>query len=87
MERGHKVAGGDRLGKTIIFAINQRLAGGHAGVLVGQRTEVRTVAERTGGLGLFIRSLVGLDRAAAQAAFADYLDREQFTPSRSASST
>ena len=26
MERGHKVAGGDRLGKTIIFAKNQRHA-------------------------------------------------------------
>ena len=26
MQRGHKVAGGDRLGKTIIFAKNQRHA-------------------------------------------------------------
>jgi type I restriction enzyme R subunit len=37
------------------------------------------VAERTGGLGLFIRSLVGLDRAAAKEAFADYLDGERFS--------
>lgn len=46
---------------------------------VGQRAELETVAERNGGLGLFIRSLVGLDRAAAKEAFADYLDGERFT--------
>lgn len=46
---------------------------------VGERAELETVAERTGGLGLFIRSLVGLDRAAAKEAFAGYLDGERFT--------
>jgi type I restriction enzyme R subunit len=46
---------------------------------VGERAELEIVAERTGGLGLFIRSLVGLDRAAAKEAFADYLDGERFT--------
>lgn len=46
---------------------------------VGQQAELDTVAERTGGLGLFIRSLAGLDRAAAKEAFADYLDGERFT--------
>jgi type I restriction enzyme, R subunit len=46
---------------------------------VGQRAELEIAAERTGGLGLFIRSLVGLDRAAAKEAFADYLDGERFT--------
>ena len=34
---------------------------------------------RAGGLGLFIRSLVGLDRAAATEAFADYLDGTKFS--------
>lgn len=46
---------------------------------VGQRSDIEAVAARTGGLGLFIRSLVGLDRAAAVEAFADYLDGERFT--------
>jgi type I restriction enzyme, R subunit len=46
---------------------------------VGERAELEAVAERTGGLGLFIRSLVGLDRAAAKEAFGDYLDGERFT--------
>lgn len=46
---------------------------------VGERAEIEAVAEHRGGLGLFIRSLVGLDRSAAQAAFATYLDRERFT--------
>ncbi|MTD54069.1 DEAD/DEAH box helicase family protein [Amycolatopsis pithecellobii] len=46
---------------------------------VGQRDELESAAERTGGLGLFIRSLVGLDRAAAKEAFADYLDGGRFT--------
>lgn len=46
---------------------------------VGERADLEAVAERTGGLGLFIRSLVGLDRAAAKEAFGDYLDGERFT--------
>lgn len=46
---------------------------------VGEPAQLEAVAERTGGLGLFIRSLVGLDRVTAQGAFADYLDGERFT--------
>jgi type I restriction enzyme R subunit len=46
---------------------------------VGERTDIESVAARTGGLGLFIRSLVGLDHVAAEAAFTAYLDRERFT--------
>lgn len=46
---------------------------------MGERADLETVAERTGGLGLFIRSLVGLDRAAAKEAFGGYLDDERFT--------
>ncbi len=45
---------------------------------VGEHAEIEAVAERKGGLGLFVRSLVGLDRAAAQVEFATYLDRERF---------
>jgi type I restriction enzyme R subunit len=37
------------------------------------------VQERAGALGPFIRSLVGLDRAAATEAFATYLDDSRFT--------
>lgn len=33
MESGYKVAGGDRLGKTIIFAISRRARGVHPGAL------------------------------------------------------
>lgn len=40
-----------------------------------------TFAEATakaGSLGLFIRSLVGLDRVAAKAAFAEFLDNKRY---------
>lgn len=43
------------------------------------RVDVAWVNETAGGLGLFIRSLVGLDRAAATEAFAEYLDGSRFT--------
>lgn len=43
------------------------------------RADVVWVAEHTGGLGIFIRSLVGLDRHAAVDAFSDYLDGSRFT--------
>lgn len=46
---------------------------------VGHPSELEAVAEQSGGLGLFIRSLIGLDRVAAQDAFARYLDSEHFT--------
>lgn len=46
---------------------------------VGQPADVAWVAERSGGLGLFIRSLVGLDRGAAADVFAEYLDGSRFT--------
>lgn len=34
---------------------------------------------KTGGLGIFVRGLVGLDRAAVTEAFERYLDRTRFT--------
>lgn len=45
---------------------------------VGSRNEIAEAA-RAHGLGLFVRSLVGLDRAAAQAALAEFLDGKHFT--------
>lgn len=44
-----------------------------------QRVDLAWVEERAGALGLFIRSLVGLDRAAATEAFAVYLDEARFS--------
>ena len=45
----------------------------------GQKNDVDRVASQTGGLGLFIRSLVGLDRAAATEAFAAFLDGTRYS--------
>lgn len=45
----------------------------------GQAVDLTWVSEQAGGLGLFIRSLVGLDRQAAQEAFTEYLDEGRFT--------
>lgn len=36
-------------------------------------------SKKAGSFGLFIRSLVGLDRAAAKAAFADFLDDKRYS--------
>ena len=41
---------------------------------VGAQADIFRASERSGGLGLFIRSLVGLDRGAATEAFAAFLD-------------
>jgi type I restriction enzyme R subunit len=45
----------------------------------GQQVDIDSASERTGGLGLFVRGLVGLDRTTATEAFERYLDRTQFT--------
>ncbi len=45
----------------------------------GRRVDLAWASDRPGGLGIFVRSLVGLDRYAAQEAFADYLDGSRFT--------
>jgi len=44
-----------------------------------QTVDLAWVVERAGALGPFIRSLVGLDRTAATAAFAAYLDEAKFS--------
>ncbi|WP_353650054.1 DEAD/DEAH box helicase family protein [Nakamurella sp. A5-74] len=43
------------------------------------RVDMAWVSESTGGLGLFVRSLVGLDREAVAEAFAGYLDGTRFS--------
>lgn len=45
----------------------------------GDRVDLQWAAEKSGGLGLFIRGIVGLDRAAASEAFASYLDEGKAT--------
>ena len=45
----------------------------------GRPIDIAWASEQTGGLGLFIRSLVGLDRHAATEAFARYLDGRSFS--------
>jgi type I restriction enzyme R subunit len=45
----------------------------------GDAADIAQAKEESNGLGLFIRSLVGLDRQAALEAFATYLDGTTFT--------
>ena len=45
----------------------------------GQHVDIEWATERDGGLGLFVRHLVGLDRAAATEAFEKYLDGTTFS--------
>jgi type I restriction enzyme R subunit len=46
---------------------------------VGTDDDLARAAEKAGSLGVFIRSLVGLDRTAAKEAFADFLDETRYT--------
>lgn len=45
----------------------------------GQQVDIARASEHPGGLGLFVRALVGLDRATASEAFARYLDGTAFS--------
>jgi type I restriction enzyme R subunit len=45
----------------------------------GQQVDIAWANEQGGGLGLFVRNLVGLDRSAAIEAFANYLDGTRFS--------
>ena len=49
---------------------------------VGSAEECERAQREAGSFGLFVRRLVGLDRAAAKEAFADFLDGERFTASQ-----
>ncbi len=46
---------------------------------VGDDATFAEASRKAGSFGLFIRSLVGLDRAAAKAAFADFLDDKRYS--------
>lgn len=45
----------------------------------GEQADIDLAKEQSHGLGLFVRSLVGLDREAAAEAFGNYLDGSRFT--------
>lgn len=45
----------------------------------GQQADIAWANERSGGLGIFVRSLIGLDRSAAIEAFESYLDGTRFS--------
>lgn len=47
-----------------------------------QAIDLEWVEEKAGSLGIFVRSLVGLDRTAATEAFAEYLDESRFSVSQ-----
>ena len=49
---------------------------------VAPRDQLNAVAEQEGGLGLFIRSLVGLDRAAAKNALSQFVESRTLTASQ-----
>jgi type I restriction enzyme R subunit len=46
---------------------------------IGDTDTFEQASKKAGSFGLFIRSLVGLDRAAAKAAFAEFLDDKRYT--------
>ena len=58
-----------------LSALEQMLLGSGA----GQEADVDAAAQQSQGLGLFVRSLVGLDRQVATEAFGRYLDGSRFS--------
>ena len=46
---------------------------------IGDQEVLEKIIDQSNGLGLFIRSLVGLDREAAKQAFGDFLQEKRFT--------
>ena len=54
---------------------------------IGDDESFADASQQAGSFGLFIRSLVGLDRAAAKAAFADFLDDKRYSKNQISSST
>jgi type I restriction enzyme R subunit len=69
----HKVRWNEPLTPADLEALGQMLV--QAGV--GTAEEIEKVAQQEHGLGLFVRSLVGLDRAAAKRAFSKFLEDRQ----------
>jgi type I restriction enzyme R subunit len=71
----NKVRSGDPLNKADITELQRILVA--AGI--GDEDTFAEASEKAGSFGLFIRSLVGLDRAAAKGAFADFLDGKRYS--------
>jgi type I restriction enzyme R subunit len=69
----HKVRWNELLTKADLDELEKMLI--EAGV--GTAEQIREVAKQEQGLGLFLRSLVGLDRAAAKRAFSQFLENRQ----------
>jgi type I restriction enzyme R subunit len=69
----HKVRWNEPLTTADLEALEQMLV--QAGI--GTAEEIEKVAQQEQGLGLFVRSLVGLDRAAAKRAFSKFLEDRQ----------
>lgn len=74
----HKVRWNEPLMAKDIVALEQMFV--DAGV--APHDQLQQVAAEEGGLGLFIRSLVGLDRAAAKEAFSQFLETRTLTASQ-----
>jgi type I restriction enzyme R subunit len=70
-----KVRSGQPLNDSDVAALQQILAS--AGI--GDDETFTKAAERSGSFGRFVRSLVGLDRAAAKEAFAEFLDETRYS--------
>lgn len=69
----HKVRWNEPLTSADLEALEQMLV--QAGV--GTAEEIEKVAKEEQGLGLFVRSLIGLDRAAAKRAFSRFIEERQ----------
>lgn len=74
----HKVRWNEPLTSEDLAALEEMFIG--AGVV--NRDQLKQVAAVEGGLGLFIRSLVGLDRAAAKQAFSQFVESKSLTASQ-----
>jgi type I restriction enzyme R subunit len=74
----HKVRWNEPLTPADLEALEKMLI--QAGV--GTADQVQKVAEQEHGLGLFMRSLVGLDRAAAKRAFSRFIEDQQLNASQ-----
>ena len=74
----HKVRWNEPLTTADLESLEEMLV--EAGI--GTAEQVREVAQREHGLGLFLRSLVGLDRAAAKRAFDSFIAERQLNGSQ-----
>ena len=73
-----KVRGGEPLTASDMDELQRVLVA--AGI--GDTDTFTQASERAGSFGLFIRSLVGLDRAAAKRAFNKFLDNKHYSPNQ-----